>query len=125
MSVGEGFLSLEVARGAPKSQNSLYNSLLAGNLPGDGCDQHCVASQPVLGIEILPRATPEMPANGGLLRIGGQSPGSGFGPFGNEIADSLRPHPGIFPFSGDGDQDENARLLPPWERMRGFALLAK
>jgi hypothetical protein len=26
-------------------QNSLLNSLLAGNLRGDGCDQHCVASQ--------------------------------------------------------------------------------
>src|SRR6266849_3862115 len=61
-------------------------------------------SQAVRRIEISPRATLEMPANGGLLRIGGRSPGSGFGPFGSEIADSLRPNARIFPFSGDRDR---------------------
>jgi hypothetical protein len=42
-----------------------------------------------------------MPANGGLLRIGGRSPGSGFGQFQSEIADSLRRPFEIFPFLGD------------------------
>ena len=46
----------------------------------------------------------ERPANGGLLRIGPWSPGSGFLPFQGENAESLRPDTGIFPFSGDGDR---------------------
>ena len=69
---------------------------------GDGCDQHCVASQAVRRLEILPRATPEMPANGGLLRIGGRSLDSEFGPLQGEISDSLRRIFEIFPFLGDG-----------------------
>jgi hypothetical protein len=73
-------------------------------LRGDGCDQHCVASQAVWPAEILPRGTPEMPANGGLLRIGGRSLGSGFGRFRLGLADSLRRIFEIFPFSGDSDR---------------------
>jgi hypothetical protein len=42
-----------------------------------------------------------MPADGGLLRIEGRSPGSKFGHFDSEIADSLRPVFEIFPFLGD------------------------
>src|SRR5216684_6468899 len=43
----------------------------------------------------------EMPANGGLLRFRNRSPGSQFGYFGSEIADSLRRRFEIFPFLGD------------------------
>jgi hypothetical protein len=71
---------------------------IAGNLRGDRCDQHCVASQPVRRLEILPSAMAEMPANGGLLRFRNRSPGSQFGHFGSEIADSLRRTFEIFPF---------------------------
>jgi hypothetical protein len=42
-----------------------------------------------------------MPANGGLLRIGHQSPGSIFDRFQGENAESLWPHAGLFPFAGD------------------------
>ena len=73
-------------------------------MPGDGCDQHCVASQPVRRLETLPSVTSEMPANGGLLRIGYRSPGSQIGRCGSEIADSLRRIFEIFPFLGDSDR---------------------
>jgi hypothetical protein len=46
----------------------------------------------------------EMPANGGLLRLGYRSLGSVFCHFGGENAESLRPHAGLFPFSGDRDR---------------------
>jgi hypothetical protein len=36
-----GFFALKPASDGSKSQNSL----LAGNLRGDGCDQHCIASK--------------------------------------------------------------------------------
>jgi hypothetical protein len=45
-----------------------------------------------------------MPANCGLLRIGRRSPSSVFGHFRGENAESLWPHAGLFPFSGDGDR---------------------
>ena len=61
-------------------------------------------SQPVPEAEKLTRTVTERPANGGLLRIGPWSPGSGFLPFQGENAESLRPDTGIFPFSGDGDR---------------------
>src|SRR5260221_601371 len=61
-------------------------------------------SQAVRPIEILPPGKPKMPANGGLLRIGGRSLGSGFGRFGLGLGDSLRRIFEIFPFSGDSDQ---------------------
>src|SRR5437899_11158509 len=47
-------------------------------------------SQAVRRLEILPSAMPEMPANGGLLQIGGRSLDSTFGHFRREIAESLR-----------------------------------
>ena len=47
MTAAQRFLDTKSALRAPKLRNSLLNSLLAGNLPGDGCDQHCVASQAV------------------------------------------------------------------------------
>jgi hypothetical protein len=52
-------------------------------------------------LEILPSAMAQMPANGGLLRFRNRSPGSQFGHFGSEIADSLRRTFEIFPFLGD------------------------
>ena len=82
-------------------QNSLLNSLLAGNLRGDGCDQHCVASQPVRRLEKMSLISAERPANGGLLRIGHRSPGSDFGHSRSEIADSLRRIIEKLPFLGD------------------------
>jgi hypothetical protein len=39
------FLASKLALNALNSRNSLLNSLIAGNLHGDGCDQHCAASQ--------------------------------------------------------------------------------
>jgi hypothetical protein len=59
------------------------------------------SSQPVRRPETLPSTMPQRPANGGLLRIGYRSPGSGIGVSGSEIADSLRRIFEIFPFSGD------------------------
>jgi hypothetical protein len=58
----------------------------------------------VRSAEVLPQGMPEMPANGGLLRIGGRSLGSGFGRFRLELANSLRRIFEIFPFSGDSDR---------------------
>src|SRR5882762_9615197 len=60
-------------------------------------------SQAVRRLETLPSVTSEMPANGGLLRIGYRSPGSQVGRCGSEIADSLRRIFEIFPFLGDSD----------------------
>jgi hypothetical protein len=61
-------------------------------------------SQPVRRLETLPSTMPQRPANGGLLRIGCRSPGSGIGVSGSEIADSLRRIFEILPFSGDWDR---------------------
>jgi hypothetical protein len=61
-------------------------------------------SQPVPEAEKLAGIVTERPANGGLLRNGSWSPGSGFLPYQGENAESLRPDTGIFPFSGDGDR---------------------
>jgi hypothetical protein len=68
------------------------------------------SSQPVRRLEILPSAIPEMPANGGLLRIGGWSLNSEFGSFRSEIADNLRRIFEIFPFweTATGDQVRSA-----------------
>src|ERR1700737_1094093 len=85
-------------------QNSLLNSLLAGNLRGDWGAQHGVPSQPVRPAKKPPLIVAEMPANGGLLRIGYRSLGSEFGHFRGENAESLRLHAEIFPFSGDYDR---------------------
>jgi hypothetical protein len=40
-------------------------------LPGDGCDQHCVASQAVRPVAVRPQPIAEKPANGGLLQFAG------------------------------------------------------
>ena len=61
-------------------------------------------SQAVRRLETLPSVTSEMPANGGLLRIGYRSPGSQIGRCRREIADSLRRIFEIFPFLGDRDR---------------------
>jgi hypothetical protein len=47
----ELFFAFESISGAQKSQNSLQNSILAGNSFGDGRDQHCIASQAVCVLE--------------------------------------------------------------------------
>jgi hypothetical protein len=70
-------------------------------------------SQPVRRLETLPSVIPEMPANGGLLRICGRSPDSKFGQFQGEIADSLRRIFEIFPFSGDGGWRLGS-ICPAW-----------
>src|SRR3981189_2749709 len=62
------------------------------------------SSQAVRRLKISRPAMAEMPANGGLLRIGYWSPGSEIGRCGSEIADSLRRIFEIFPFSGDSDR---------------------
>jgi hypothetical protein len=56
-------------------------------------------------MEILSSIMLKMPANGGLLHIGGRSPGSKFGHFQGKIADSLRRIFEIFPFLGDEGSD--------------------
>src|ERR1700730_17683129 len=58
-------------------------------------------SQAVRRLETLPSVRREMPANGGLLRIGYPAPGSILRIRRSEIADSLRQIFDIFPFSGD------------------------
>jgi len=78
------------------------------------------SGQPVRRLEILPSAIPEMPANGGLLRIGGWSLDSGFGRFRLGLADILRRIFEIFPFSGDSDRRPGSsrtawRALESWE----------
>ena len=52
------------------SEPKSCNSLLAGNLCRDGCDQHCAASQAVRLIRNRPQLVAEMPANGGLSQFG-------------------------------------------------------
>jgi hypothetical protein len=62
-----------------------------------------------------------MPTNGGLLRIGGRSPGSEFGHFRLGIADSLRPIFEIFPFSADGEARKSAPPINMINIMLGLA----
>jgi hypothetical protein len=61
-------------------------------------------SQPVRRSEKSPLIVAEMPANSRLLRLGYRSPDSVFCHFGGENAENLRPHAGLFPFSGDRDR---------------------
>jgi hypothetical protein len=95
------FLLGDLGLGVPKSRNSLLNSLIAGNLTGDRCDQHSVASQAVPRSDKSPRELAESPANGGLLQFGIRSPGSQTREMRGQFVESLRPLPRIFPFSGD------------------------
>jgi hypothetical protein len=99
--VAQRFIALNLSPDAPNSQISLLNSLIAGKSRGDWRDQHCVASQAVRCSEIVPLIFAERPANGGLLRINPQSPGSDFGHSPSEMADSLRRTFEKFPFLGD------------------------
>jgi hypothetical protein len=56
-------------------QNSLLNSLLAGKLRGDWCDQHCVASQAVRDGEApIPRSAGFRPERRGSGRAGASLP---------------------------------------------------
>src|ERR1700682_578382 len=75
-------------------------------------------SQPVRRLETSPSEMPERPANGGVLRIGYQSPGSETGRFGSEIADSLRQIFEIFPFSGDSGRRPGS-IGTAWRRHSG------
>jgi hypothetical protein len=83
-------------------------------LRGDGCDQHCVASQAVRRSEKPPRIPGERPAIGGLLRFGNGSPGSGFGRFRHKNTVSLRRPFEIFPFLGDRDRRLGS-ICPAWQ----------
>jgi hypothetical protein len=71
-------------------------------------------SQAVRPIEIYPPGMSEMPTNGGVLRTGGRSPGSGVGRFRLGLADIFE----IFPFSGaaTGDRPRTALLGQQTER---------
>jgi hypothetical protein len=102
--VAQRFLVLNLYPNARKSQNSLLNSLIAGKSRGDGRDQHCVASQAVRQLEIVPYKIREVPANGGLIQIGAPSLDSQSLPLESEIGDSLRRMFEIFPFLGDCDR---------------------
>jgi hypothetical protein len=62
-----GFLLRNRPLRAPESQHSLQNSLLAGNLCGDGCDQHCSPSQPVRQRGIFLVTPQKCPPLAGLL----------------------------------------------------------
>jgi len=71
-------------------------------------------SQAVPRSEKSPLIVAEMPANSRLLRLRYRSPDSVFCHFGGENAESLRPHAGLFPFSGDRDRrlvSINSRFL--------------
>jgi hypothetical protein len=66
---------------------------------------------------------PETPANGGPLRIGSLSLGSGFGHFRPGIADGLRPKVEIFPFSGEATGDRVRTTLGVREEPQNLFLL--
>ena len=74
-------------------------------------------SQAVMRPEKVSLILAERPANGGLLRIGQQSPGSDFGHSRSEIADSLRRTFGKFPFAGDCDRRPGSisTAWPNWQ----------
>jgi hypothetical protein len=61
-------------------------------------------SQAVWQLEIVPLEMLEMPTNGGLLQIYAPSLNSKSGQSLREDSESLRPHAGKFPFSGDRDR---------------------
>ena len=117
MTAAQRFLDTKSALRAPKLQNSLLNSLLAGNLRGDGCDQHCVASQAVSRSENMPNLLAERAGNGGLLRISHQSPGSDSRPSRNEIADNLQRTFEKLPFLGDRGQRPGL-ICTAWPRLQ-------
>ena len=73
MAAAQRFSALRLSLKPRKQQISLLNSLLAGNLPGDGFVSHCVASQAVLTSE---NGTP----------VSGDPPMAGF----RDLADGLQ-----------------------------------
>src|ERR1019366_10649138 len=74
-----------LAKKSPAGALKSENSLLAGNLSGDRRDQHCGASQAVWRSDKMPLIRAERRANGGLLGISCQSPGSDFGHYRGEM----------------------------------------
>jgi hypothetical protein len=102
MAAAQRFLATKPSPDASKSQKSLLNSLIAGKLRGDGCNQHCVASQAVRGSEKMPPLVAERAANSGLLQFGVRSLCSRFPGMRTEFVESLWLTPRIFPFLGDG-----------------------
>jgi hypothetical protein len=85
--------------------------------PGDGCDQHCVASQAVWPSEKRSLILAERPAIGGLLRISLQSPGSNLGHSLAQLGDSLRLMFEKLPFSGDWGRRPGS-IGTTWPRMQ-------
>ena len=63
-----GFVAPKPSPNVPELQNSLLNSLIAGNLLGDGCDQHCVASHAFVRFPWLPKRRQDRP-NTGFSRV--------------------------------------------------------
>jgi hypothetical protein len=100
VAANQQFLATKSGFDRPESQNSLKNSLLAGNSAGDGSDHHCVASQAFLFSEnflFLMRKARQMRAfliDDSLQRLA-------FELFGPRIPESLQPNPRKLPFSGD------------------------
>jgi hypothetical protein len=76
-------------------------------------------SQAVRRSEKLSLILVERPANGGLLRIGHQSPGSDFGHSRSEIADSLRRTFEKLPFLGDCGRRPGS-ICTAWPRRQSF-----
>jgi hypothetical protein len=96
---GAAILGLGNVSERPKPLVSLQNSLLAGILRGDGCDQHCVASQADRVLENF-LLWMRKPAKRRLF----SSPivwRPTFELFGSRIPKSLQPDPRKLPFSGD------------------------
>jgi hypothetical protein len=102
MAAVQGFRATKWRVEMPESQNSLQNSLLAGNWRGDRRDQHCVASQAVAQPQIVYSEIREEPAKLGLFQISSPSLHPKFLQSKRENVDSLRLRIEIFPFLGDG-----------------------
>jgi hypothetical protein len=69
VTAAQRFLALNSFPNASELQNSLLNSLIAGKSNGDGCDQHCVASQAVLKQEIEPLKREKSPLLAGFCNF--------------------------------------------------------
>jgi hypothetical protein len=80
-------------------------------------------SQSVRNSEKMSLLSAEKPANGGLLRIRHQSPGSGLRHFLTKIAGSLRRTFAKFPFLGDGGRRLGSicTAWPSWRCLRARA----
>jgi hypothetical protein len=98
VTAAQWFLATKSVQEAPKSQNSLLNSLIAGKSGGDGRDQHCNASQPFTASEKLAVWMAERPTIGGLLRFHRPSPDSRVYRIPGQFAESLRALPRISRF---------------------------